>query len=212
MNYRVKFFLQNPSKILVVLLSKLPYFRFLKDLSAYFPLTFKMWWKQKVIGYNKHAYWPMHHSSKVVGVSNILVGIGSNPGFNSNVYVQGNGKLIIGNYTTFGQGSGILSGGHSVYDHRILTEDVTKIGDYCWIGMNSIILPGVELGDFTVVAAGAIVTKSFPEGHCIIGGNPAKVIKELNKGECVRFTYENQYHGYISKAKFGKYRAKRLNV
>jgi acetyltransferase-like isoleucine patch superfamily enzyme len=213
MNYKVKYFIKNPSKIFVSLLSRTNKFKFLRDLSAYFPITFKMWWKQKVMGHNKYAYWPTHHSSKVVGPENILVGVGSNPGLNSNVYVQGSGKLIIGNYSTFGQGSGILSGGHSVYDHRILTTDYeTKIGDYCWIGMNCIILPGVELGDFTIVAAGAIVTKSFPKGHCIIAGNPAKVIKELDKTKCIRFTYENKYHGYIPQNEFEEYRKKHLCV
>jgi acetyltransferase-like isoleucine patch superfamily enzyme len=45
--------------------------------------------------------------------------------------------------------------------------------------MNSVILPGVELGPHTIVGAGSIVTKSFPEGNCIIVGNPAKKIKDL---------------------------------
>ncbi len=45
--------------------------------------------------------------------------------------------------------------------------------------MNSVILPGVQLGDYTVVGAGTVVTKSFPKGRCVIAGNPAKVIKEF---------------------------------
>ena len=46
--------------------------------------------------------------------------------------------------------------------------------------MNSVILPEVTLGDYTIVGAGSIVTKSFTKGNCVIAGNPAKVIKELN--------------------------------
>ena len=46
--------------------------------------------------------------------------------------------------------------------------------------MNSVILPGVTLGEDMVVGAGSIVTKSFPDGHCIIAGNPAKLIRNLN--------------------------------
>ena len=53
----------------------------------------------------------------------------------------------------------------------------------CWIGMNSVILPGVFLGENTVVAAGSVVTKSFPQGYCIVGGVPAKVIKVIEKHE-----------------------------
>ena len=47
--------------------------------------------------------------------------------------------------------------------------------------MNSVILPGVVLGDHTVVGAGSIVTKSFEDGYCVIAGNPAKVIRTLDK-------------------------------
>jgi acetyltransferase-like isoleucine patch superfamily enzyme len=53
--------------------------------------------------------------------------------------------------------------------------------------MGAVILPGVKLADFTIVGAGAIITKSFPEGYCIIAGNPARIIKHLNKDECDAF-------------------------
>lgn len=52
----------------------------------------------------------------------------------------------------------------------------TKIGHHCVIGGRSIILPGVELGNHVFVAAGSVVTKSFPS-NCMIGGNPAKMIR-----------------------------------
>lgn len=45
--------------------------------------------------------------------------------------------------------------------------------------MNSVILPGVTLGNHTIVGAGSVVTKSFPEGNCVIVGNPGRVIKKL---------------------------------
>lgn len=50
------------------------------------------------------------------------------------------------------------------------------IGNNCFIGANSTILYGVTLGDRTIVAAGSVVTKSFSEPGCIVGGNPAKKI------------------------------------
>lgn len=54
-----------------------------------------------------------------------------------------------------------------------------KIGNNVFIGFNSLILPGVEIGDNTVIAAGSVVTKSF-KGNVVIGGVPAKVIKDLD--------------------------------
>nr|WP_276561043.1 CatB-related O-acetyltransferase [Vibrio scophthalmi] len=51
-----------------------------------------------------------------------------------------------------------------------------KIGNDVWIGCNSIILPGVEIGNGAIVAAGSIVTKSVPP-YAVVGGNPAEFIK-----------------------------------
>jgi acetyltransferase-like isoleucine patch superfamily enzyme len=53
-----------------------------------------------------------------------------------------------------------------------------KIGDKCWIGLNVIILKGVEIGEGAIVAAGSIVTKCIPS-WTIAAGNPAKVIREI---------------------------------
>lgn len=52
----------------------------------------------------------------------------------------------------------------------------TFIGKNCVIGVNSIVLPGVKIGDHCVVAAGAVVTKDVPS-NSIVAGNPAKVQK-----------------------------------
>jgi len=54
-----------------------------------------------------------------------------------------------------------------------------KIGKNCWIGTNSTILPGIELGDRTIVGANTVVTKSFSEGNVIIAGTPAKIVRKL---------------------------------
>lgn len=54
-----------------------------------------------------------------------------------------------------------------------------KIGDNAWFGGNVTILPGVTLGDNVVVAAGAVVTKSFGD-NVVLGGNPAQIIKEID--------------------------------
>ena len=167
---------------------------------------------KKFLGIIKKAYWPVHKSSRVVGVQNIYVGVGTFPGFHRNLYIQGTGKLYFGDYTIIAQNSGVLSGNHDIHDYRNLTPRDTKIGSYCWVGMNSVILGGVVLGDHTIVSAGSVVTKSFPDGHCIIGGVPAKVIKSIDPNEVVKYEHKMKYHGYIKQENFEKFRKKNLNV
>jgi acetyltransferase-like isoleucine patch superfamily enzyme len=60
---------------------------------------------------------------------------------------------------------------------NVITRPV-KVGNKAWIGLNVIILKGVEIGEGAVVAAGAVVTKSVPP-WTIAAGNPAKVIREI---------------------------------
>ncbi|MDO8610502.1 MAG: DapH/DapD/GlmU-related protein [bacterium] len=57
------------------------------------------------------------------------------------------------------------------------------IGKNVWITTRCTILPGVTIGDNSIIAAGSVVTKDIPP-NCLAGGNPAKIIKKLN------FTYE----------------------
>ena len=66
----------------------------------------------------------------------------------------------------------------------ILTHDRTRglyldttVGERCFIGARSLILPGVTVGDESIVAAGAVVTKDVPP-RCVVAGNPARVIRE----------------------------------
>ncbi len=56
--------------------------------------------------------------------------------------------------------------------------DPVNIGNNVFIGINSVILPGVTIGNNSIIGAGSIVTKSF-DGNCVIAGNPAKVIGEI---------------------------------
>ena len=96
-------------------------------------------------------------------------------------YFQAIGRIVIGRGTYIAPNVGIITANHSVFqlDLHNQPKQVT-IGEKCWIGMNSIVLPGVTLGDRTIVGAGSIVTKSFPDGYCVIAGNPAKIIKVLD--------------------------------
>lgn len=91
------------------------------------------------------------------------------------------GLIHIGKGSYIAPNVGMITSNHDVTDLDKHTQGKSiHLGQSCWIGMNSVILPGVILGDNTVVGAGSIVTKSFPEGHCVIVGNPAKKIKDLD--------------------------------
>jgi len=175
------------------------------------PIRFWMWFIQKVIGVNKEAYWPMHFTSIVSNPKNIYAGIDTSPGYSPGCYIQGGGKVYIGDYTQIAPNVGIISSNHDLHDSRKKIVSEVNIGRYCWIGMNAVILPGVCLGDFTIVAAGAIVTKSFVEGGCVIGGNPAKKIKELDKEKCMPFKNRYEYNGYIKSFDFDNFRKSNLN-
>lgn len=96
-------------------------------------------------------------------------------------YFQNFSALIsIGKGTWIAPNVGIITANHDPLnpDEHLAGADI-RIGRKCWIGMNSVILPGVTLGDHTVVGAGSVVTRSFEQGHCVIGGSPARLIREL---------------------------------
>lgn len=190
---------------------KLPCFHFIRNtIENGNACTFRLWFFQKVLGFNRGAYWPVDFRSKINQWKNVYVGIDSAPGIEPGCYIQGIGKVYIGDYVRIAANVGLVSANHDASDLREHRAGRLKIGSYCWIGMNSIILPEVELGDFTVVAAGSVVTKSFKEGHCVIGGNPAAVIKKLDLTQCERYQNENLYHGYIRATEFEEFHRKNL--
>ncbi len=175
-------------------------------------VTFTIWFFQKILGINRKAYWPVHFTSVVGGPENILIGVDAAAGISPGCYIQGGGKIIIGDYTQVGPNVGIISANHNLYNNSKSSPGEVKIGAYCWVGMGSVILPGVDLGDYTVIGAGSVVTKSFPEGYCIIAGNPAVKIKDLDPKKCIRYKNDNEYIGYIKKNDFKKYRQKKLKL
>jgi len=79
--------------------------------------------------------------------------------------------LHIGKYTVVAFGAAILTHDHVNQVHR----DV-YIGDNCFIGAHSIILPGVSIGDGCIVAAASVVARDVPAGS-VVTGNPARVVE-----------------------------------
>jgi acetyltransferase-like isoleucine patch superfamily enzyme len=139
------------------------------------PISFRYWFYQKVLGINRSAYWQVHFTSIVTYPKNVVIGIETSPGMMPGCYIQGMGKVEIGDYTQIATNVGIISSNHDLYDTNKHIESSVKIGKYCWLGMNSVILPGVELGDFTIVGAGSVVISDVPDGKKIVG-NPIRFI------------------------------------
>lgn len=114
---------------------------------------------------------------------NAIIEIGSNTRIHGTC-IHAYDKVTVGNNCLIAANCQIFDGnGHDLSfenpANRILTKGDSRpitIEDNVWIGANCIITPGVNIGEGSVVAAGAVVVKNIPP-HCIAGGNPAKVIK-----------------------------------
>jgi acetyltransferase-like isoleucine patch superfamily enzyme len=161
------------------------------------PITLGGLFAQKVLGFNRKAYWPMHFTSYVSNPRLVRLGIGTAPGDSKGCYIQSNNGIEIGDYTMLAPNVGLISANHNpsdLSDH--VSADPIRIGRYCWIGMNAVILPGVTVGDHTVVGAGAVVTDSFPEGYCVVGGVPARLIKRLDKTRVAEHRNRYEYIGF----------------
>ncbi len=140
----------------------------------------------RIFGENRKIPWPVHPRTLVGNARNIIfdpdsINVFQVPG----CYWQAHGATItIGKNCYVAPNVGVITTNHDIYDpSRHVSGKSVVISDSCWIGMNAVILPGVILGPHTVVAAGAVVTKSFEEGYCVIGGIPAKMIKKIEENK-----------------------------
>ena len=126
---------------------------------------------------NVNGNFSIYNGSHLIVMDNAKLNLGSG-------YINRNAKIRCFNEINIGHNVAI-SENVSIWDsdaHKIIRDNYSStmpitIGNNVWIGMNSIILKGVTLGDGCIVAAGSIITKSFPP-KCLIGGVPARIIKE----------------------------------
>ena len=183
-----RFFIKFVRPVLLVLASLFFSKKFLKG--RYFDCSligwkqvFKSIFTQKLFGYNRKIRWPVSAFISIDDPNNMFF----HPDDMNNFWHFGcyysntnGGKIILGKGTWIAPNVGIITTNHSKenLDKHDLPKDVI-IGENCWIGMNSVILPGVLLGNKTIVGAAYIVTKIFPEGNCVIVGNPARKVKSL---------------------------------
>lgn len=118
----------------------------------------------------------------IVWLNGQWVEMGDEVGFNYGCYVNGFGGLEIGDRTIFGPYTMIHTANHNADVHKPIkgqgwVKQPISIGKDCWIGMGTVILPGVSIGDGVVIGAGSVVTRDLPS-YTVAVGNPCKVIKE----------------------------------
>jgi acetyltransferase-like isoleucine patch superfamily enzyme len=120
------------------------------------------------------------NNSKFIYSENISIGDYSK--ILDGAFFDGVGGIEVGECTVIAPNCTIITSNHNYksseflpYDNSFIMKKV-KIEDYCWIGRNVLILPGVTIGKASIVAAGSVVTKSIPE-YSIYGGNPATLIQ-----------------------------------
>ena len=100
--------------------------------------------------------------------------------------------IEIGDYVTISVGVKFITHDNSatkiIKDSTDLIGKI-KIGNNCFIGVNTLLMPGITIGDSVIIGAGSVVTRSFFEDGIIIAGNPAKKIATIEE-------YKNKYNDY----------------
>ena len=142
-------------------------------------LRFINFFVQRIIGVNLGTPWAVHFTSRVIGKVVIGKNVERSFAVSGGCYFQGINGIYIGDNTIFAPGVKVISANHRqdvVGDNGHITCNPIKIGIGVWIGTNAVILPGVTIGDYAIIGAGAIVNKDIPS-YGIAVGNPAQVIK-----------------------------------
>jgi galactoside O-acetyltransferase len=112
------------------------------------------------------------------------VHLGKNVYFNFNATMVDDTHIYIGDCTMLGPNVVIATAGHPILpelrEKALQFNMPVHIGGNCWLGAGVIVLPGVTIGDNTVIGAGSVVTKDIP-ANVIAVGNPCKVLREINE-------------------------------
>lgn len=89
------------------------------------------------------------------------------------------GGIIIEDETQIAANVQLISNNHDLEDRNVITCKPVHICKKVWVGAGATILPGVTVGENSVIGAGSVVTKDVPP-NTIVAGNPAKIIKHIN--------------------------------
>ena len=116
------------------------------------------------------------------GLKNVHVG--KNVIFNFNVCLVDDADIFIGDDCLIGPGCHIITAQHPISpalrrgEDKLQYNKPVRLGNNVWLGAGVIVLPGVTIGDNTIVAAGGVVTHDLP-ANVIAAGTPAKVLREI---------------------------------
>lgn len=120
-----------------------------------------------------HANWGGHH-----------VHFGNSVYANFNLTMVDDTHIYVGDYTMFGPNVTVATAGHPI-DPELRSKAYqynmpVHIGRNCWLGAGVVVLPGVTIGDNSVIGAGSVVTKDIPP-NVVAVGNPCRVLREINE-------------------------------
>jgi acetyltransferase-like isoleucine patch superfamily enzyme len=123
------------------------------------------------------------HDTILKGYYRNIMRIGSHTWIGQRCFLHSAGGIQIGRAVGIGPGVYILTSVHMEQELQkpVICSDLKMseviIEDGCDIGVNSTILPGITIGEGSIVGAGSIVTKNIPS-YCVVAGNPAKILRK----------------------------------
>ena len=135
-----------------------------------------------ILGVNSEGGYFLHSHRLKGNYTNLY--LHDNAEINEGCFLLAKDRIELGRNSTLAYGVTILTSANPHGPHNRLSRlypEMTApviIGDDVWVGANATILPGVTIGNFCIIAAGAVVNKDVPSG-VLVGGVPAKIIKRL---------------------------------
>lgn len=138
-----------------------------------------IWWRHRLDYCGEGA--TIYGRCRITWPQHVRIGKGTSIGPQSSLQAGSQGKISIGDRCAVAAYTRIICPTHDPDALPVASVGINrsvKIGDDVWIGTGAIILPGVTIGDRSIVAAGAVVAKDVPS-DVLVGGVPARTIKHL---------------------------------
>lgn len=181
MNANQKRWLYQLDHLLLGWLTRWLYPQYYRPKFGYMPhllLHLRYTFFQKILRINGRVPWPVHFTSQILHYKNITKGMMVDPADTMGCYINAKNGVVFGSNIEMGPGTKIISANHDLSDYRVAKKaQPIVIESNVWIGANVVILPGVHIGENTIIGAGSIVTKDIP-ANSIAVGNPCMPIKE----------------------------------